>query len=360
MPGCARHQGRSARHRIAQGGGAGPRRMRGVSSRAGRPRGGYQRPAVVSPFAARLAVLPHGHERVVAAPHRRACAQAWRRGRQTLPQILDFYRQVNDAVTDTWHREGHHAFLHHLNALFGYEPIDLGPDGRRRCSVRLPELLNRRLAGYGHATTLEGVTDRRIPRLFSASAGTRLALSQKRATARNPVRLLRWDVSTPSSSRADAMSHRIDCNCAHKSGVPSTKRTLMSSAGGGKEGGDSSGSRFLENSMTLMDDRGLAAGSPLRSRIGPLAKPSSTRVRVRLTNKVSRAREASHDLTLFVGHAHREVQRRVAILQPAMASAPAARSAFSTSASLATNTKWIGLNPCVPGAFALTPAARAC
>ncbi len=51
---------------------------------------------------------------------------------RTLPQILDFYRQVNDAVTDTWHREGHHAFLHHLNALFGYEPIDLGPDGQRR------------------------------------------------------------------------------------------------------------------------------------------------------------------------------------------------------------------------------------
>lgn len=50
----------------------------------------------------------------------------------SLPQLLERYRGANEAVTGIWELEGHHAFLHHLNALFGYAPIDLGPDGRRR------------------------------------------------------------------------------------------------------------------------------------------------------------------------------------------------------------------------------------
>jgi hypothetical protein len=33
------------------------------------------------------------------------------------------YRRLNAAVTAVWQQEGRHAFLHHLNALFGYEPI---------------------------------------------------------------------------------------------------------------------------------------------------------------------------------------------------------------------------------------------
>jgi hypothetical protein len=35
----------------------------------------------------------------------------------------EFYRQVQTAITDLWQTEGRHAFLHHLNALFGYEPV---------------------------------------------------------------------------------------------------------------------------------------------------------------------------------------------------------------------------------------------
>lgn len=35
--------------------------------------------------------------------------------------ILDFYNEVDKAVTDIWQAEGSHAFLHHLNALFGYK-----------------------------------------------------------------------------------------------------------------------------------------------------------------------------------------------------------------------------------------------
>jgi len=33
------------------------------------------------------------------------------------------YARINAAITTLWQNEGRHAFLHHLNALFGYEPI---------------------------------------------------------------------------------------------------------------------------------------------------------------------------------------------------------------------------------------------
>lgn len=33
------------------------------------------------------------------------------------------YAGINTAVTALWQNEGRHAFLHHLNALFGYEPV---------------------------------------------------------------------------------------------------------------------------------------------------------------------------------------------------------------------------------------------
>ncbi len=36
---------------------------------------------------------------------------------------LAFYESVNDRVTRHWRNEGGHAYLHHLNALFGYEEI---------------------------------------------------------------------------------------------------------------------------------------------------------------------------------------------------------------------------------------------
>ena len=37
--------------------------------------------------------------------------------------LLERYREVNDKITETWRTEGQHAFLHHLNAIFGYEPL---------------------------------------------------------------------------------------------------------------------------------------------------------------------------------------------------------------------------------------------
>ena len=41
----------------------------------------------------------------------------------SLEDIKQFYQQVNENVTDLWQKKGRHAFLHHLNAVFGYEPL---------------------------------------------------------------------------------------------------------------------------------------------------------------------------------------------------------------------------------------------
>jgi hypothetical protein len=38
-------------------------------------------------------------------------------------ELLERYRQAKDAVTNLWYQEGQHAFLHHLSAIFGYEPL---------------------------------------------------------------------------------------------------------------------------------------------------------------------------------------------------------------------------------------------
>ena len=37
--------------------------------------------------------------------------------------LLDAYRQVNETVDVIWRQHGQHAFLHHLNAVFGYRPL---------------------------------------------------------------------------------------------------------------------------------------------------------------------------------------------------------------------------------------------
>ncbi len=42
-----------------------------------------------------------------------------------LDQLLELYEQVNTAIEQMWQEEGQHAFLHHLNAIFGYEPIEI-------------------------------------------------------------------------------------------------------------------------------------------------------------------------------------------------------------------------------------------
>ena len=41
----------------------------------------------------------------------------------SLDEYEEFYKEVNASITLLWENNGRHAFLHHLNALFGYEPL---------------------------------------------------------------------------------------------------------------------------------------------------------------------------------------------------------------------------------------------
>ena len=41
----------------------------------------------------------------------------------SLDEYEELYREVNATITSLWENNGRHAFLHHLNALFGYEPL---------------------------------------------------------------------------------------------------------------------------------------------------------------------------------------------------------------------------------------------
>jgi hypothetical protein len=38
-------------------------------------------------------------------------------------RLEERYAGTGSDITALWKNEGRHAFLHHLNALFGYEPI---------------------------------------------------------------------------------------------------------------------------------------------------------------------------------------------------------------------------------------------
>jgi hypothetical protein len=40
-----------------------------------------------------------------------------------LAQQLEQYRQLQGQISQLWNDSGQHAFLHHLNALFGYQPV---------------------------------------------------------------------------------------------------------------------------------------------------------------------------------------------------------------------------------------------
>lgn len=37
--------------------------------------------------------------------------------------LLEQYRAINNQIIDLWYLEGQHALLHHLSAMFGYEPM---------------------------------------------------------------------------------------------------------------------------------------------------------------------------------------------------------------------------------------------
>lgn len=42
---------------------------------------------------------------------------------ESVKKIAAYYEQMNKTVTGHWREEGGHSLLHHLNAIFGYEPV---------------------------------------------------------------------------------------------------------------------------------------------------------------------------------------------------------------------------------------------
>ncbi len=43
----------------------------------------------------------------------------------SISEMQAFYRKIDRKVDATWRTEGGHAFLHHLDAIFGYGPLDV-------------------------------------------------------------------------------------------------------------------------------------------------------------------------------------------------------------------------------------------
>ena len=41
----------------------------------------------------------------------------------SIEEIEAFYQPVDETITQLWQQEGRHAFMHHLNALFEYQPL---------------------------------------------------------------------------------------------------------------------------------------------------------------------------------------------------------------------------------------------
>ena len=46
-----------------------------------------------------------------------------------LETLLEYYMVLNDRLNSQWTRYGRHAYFHHINALFGYEPVYLHETG---------------------------------------------------------------------------------------------------------------------------------------------------------------------------------------------------------------------------------------
>jgi hypothetical protein len=53
-------------------------------------------------------------------------------GSVTYDQLLEHYRDVDVRLTAQWREYGQHTYLHHLSAVFGYEPIRLRASELRR------------------------------------------------------------------------------------------------------------------------------------------------------------------------------------------------------------------------------------
>ena len=47
------------------------------------------------------------------------------RNPSSLQEMLTFYQGIDEALRKLWQEEGRHSLLHHLNAIFGYQPVKL-------------------------------------------------------------------------------------------------------------------------------------------------------------------------------------------------------------------------------------------
>ncbi len=45
--------------------------------------------------------------------------------RHGIDQRLEYYREVHEQITALWKQVGRHALFHHINAIYGYEPLEL-------------------------------------------------------------------------------------------------------------------------------------------------------------------------------------------------------------------------------------------
>jgi hypothetical protein len=43
--------------------------------------------------------------------------------RSSLRALLESYRHINESIKTLWREQGYHSMLHHLNAIYGYEPV---------------------------------------------------------------------------------------------------------------------------------------------------------------------------------------------------------------------------------------------
>ena len=51
--------------------------------------------------------------------------QAQLEGEMDYPELLQHYQVVESRLNDQWRRNGQHAYLHHLSAVFGYQPLQI-------------------------------------------------------------------------------------------------------------------------------------------------------------------------------------------------------------------------------------------
>lgn len=45
--------------------------------------------------------------------------------RAGIPERMEYYRKIDEQITALWKQVGRHALFHHINAIYGYEPLEI-------------------------------------------------------------------------------------------------------------------------------------------------------------------------------------------------------------------------------------------